>query len=252
MTTTVYKYRLYCNEEHTYAYTWSTTEPTLCPNDHANRSNISNPTIVEVSDQQVVITNDVVPSDCYFKVFEQQIPIASAPSGTVSQSTFSWIWDAYVWNICIPVAPDMVGDVVSVYVAKDTVIGLLTANAASGSTTVNVSPSVFNYLVKGLEVSITDGVNTNTLGRATALDASAGTVTFETATTNNFLAGSAFRFSMQPFTQITLEFANDRIIVGRSGLKSKNIPAGTQITAVYTNNNGLAKTCKFIIEMYHR
>ena len=58
MTTTVYKYRIYCNTEAAYVYTWGTSEPTVCPNNNGHSINTSLTSVVEtVSNNNTEVTN---------------------------------------------------------------------------------------------------------------------------------------------------------------------------------------------------
>ena len=48
----IYKYRIYCETEQTYVYTWAETEPTTCPNNPAHTINTDTIVIVDEADNE--------------------------------------------------------------------------------------------------------------------------------------------------------------------------------------------------------
>jgi len=56
--TTVNQYRIYCNTEADYVYTWAETEPTVCPTDSAHSIDTDSITIVETVTEDVSKTTD--------------------------------------------------------------------------------------------------------------------------------------------------------------------------------------------------
>ncbi len=59
----------------------------------------------------------------------------------------------------------MKNDIVNVVADPEVTIGTLTANANIGETVLNVSSTVTDNAIKGMDVQLTDGVNTEELGR---------------------------------------------------------------------------------------
>ncbi len=56
----IYKYRIYCNTESTYAHTWSSSQPLVCPNNNAHSINSNTTTIVDtITRKDVTVKNDM-------------------------------------------------------------------------------------------------------------------------------------------------------------------------------------------------
>ena len=57
--TTVYQYRIYCDTEADYVYTWAETEPTVCPNDSGHTIDTDSITIVDTVANDLVELKDI-------------------------------------------------------------------------------------------------------------------------------------------------------------------------------------------------
>jgi len=258
MTSTVYQYRMYCNVENAYTYEWGTSEPTLCPNDHANRENISGITIIEtVSSNQtdvtgIVTAKDFSPEDGWYQSTSIHVPIPTGSPGDIIVHDWTMPFDMYIWSASLSQPPNSNGDIFTYALAIDTTIAVIGETGATGATAVNIGPDnpSFYYVTKGLEFSLTDGVNTEYPGMVTSYDKSTGSISFQTPLNNLYEPGTAFRFTNFPIRDHIMDYQGDRMFFAHKGLKSKIVPAGLSQRIIYTNNTGHAKDIYFQIEYY--
>jgi hypothetical protein len=251
--TTIYQYRLYCIEEATFVYTWSAEVPTLCPNNHLDRTIDSVQTLIVGK----VGTNIVTAQQDTLKNF-QHIPfpinVPTMSTGGVYDYDFSFPMDVQIWKCEFYTTSDHIGDFLTIYLAPNTVVGVLTSSASIGNTTINVSPTaVTNQLISnGVDFSLDDGVNINNCGRIISYDTTLNTITFETPLTNNFAIGTMIKFQLKAVNNLLLHRPNKVHKVGERGFRGRLIPKNTVLRASYTNMNGLAKQFVVVIEIYYQ
>jgi len=247
MTSQVNNYRIYCNTEATNVYKWDTVEPTTCPNNNAHSINSSLTTIVETLNVNTIKAEEA--SDGYFETSHVVMTIPAGTPGDVTTHDVTWPMDIMLWRTLITPTTDMFGDVVNVLAAPETTVGVITANASIGTTTINVNSTVTANTERGFLITLDDGVNKNVCGRCTAVDSGAGTITFQTPTTNAFIAGTPVKISIYVLKGI--HFINTETIdIGLKGIKGKSIPEGMILRVYYTNNSGTAKTLFWREEHY--
>jgi hypothetical protein len=149
----------------------------------------------------------------------------------------------------------MIGDVINLTAAPNTVVGVLTAPAIIGDTVLNVSPTaVTNPLItRGIYLTVdNNGGTTNNGGRVTAYDATLNTITIETPLTNNFGAGtSTILLNLKNFDNLIVHRPNSVHRIGEKGFQAKAILAGTIMRLEYTNNTGAAKKLYMTTEYYY-
>jgi len=247
MTTEVYNFRVYCNDEADYVYTWDSVEPTTCPNNNAHSINATLTTIVEtVSTSNVVAVED---SDGYFETEHITMNIPTGTPGDLTEHDVSWPMDYLLWRTLFTPTSDMIGDTISVIASPETTVGVLTAPVTSGQTVLNVNSTVTDNVWRGFLVNIFDGVNKDFLGRCTDVDAVGGTITVETATVNSFAAGSSVQIGIFVLKDIFVA-DTQTIDIGLKGGKGKTITAGMILRVRYTNNSGTSKILRWRSEGY--
>lgn len=252
MATLLTQYRLYCIQEATFVYTWSADVPTLCPNNHLDRT---------IDSSQTVITgrtgsNYVVAGQDTLKNFQHTCITMDVPSmtpGDVYTHIFSWPMTIQIWKTEFYTGIEHLNDRFTIYVAPDTVVGALTAPASIGATTINVSPTVVtNQVVScGIDIELDNGVINEEPGRITAFSSGTNTLTFENPLTNNFAAGTLVKFNLKVINDIVMHRTGFVYKIGEKGLKGKTIPANTQLRGEYTNMDGQAKKLYVVIEIYY-
>lgn len=252
MTTQLYQYRIYCIEEAIFAYVWASDTPTLCPNNHADRTIDTNQTVIisRTGNNYVIAGQDTL------KNFQHTCVPMNVPAmtpGTIYTHTFSWPMTIQIWKTEFYTGTEHLNDRFTIFVAPDTVVGVLTLPASIGATTITVSPTaVTNQLIScGIDIELDDGVNSENPGRITAFDTTLNTITFETPLTQAFLATTSVKLNMKVVNDIVLHRTGFVYKIGEKGLKGKTIPANTPLRGEYTNMDGQAKTLYVVIEIYY-
>lgn len=250
---TIYQYRLYCIEEATFVYTWSSTTPLSCPNDHTDRTIDTNQTVIvgKMSENRVIASQDTLKN---FQHMCVPMNIPSMTPGTVYTQDFSWPMDIQIWKTEFYSTADHIGDTLNMIVAPNTVVGALTQAADIGATTIHVSPTaVTNQLIsKGVYMNIINGLGQcNDGGRVIAYDTTANTITFETPLTTAYNPGAYVRLNVKVINNVLLHRTNSVYRIGEKGLRGRAIPANTVIRGTYTNVSGAAKQLVLVIEIYY-
>lgn len=247
--TTINKYRLWCIEENTYVYSFAETEPTICPNNHADKSiDTSKTTIV----QSIVPNTTIIQSDVagYYQMATTTITVPTGATGSVYEQTISFPMDLSLWIMEFTSSANMVGDVFSIIAMPETTAGYVTAPVSIGDTVINTSSTIFTsgLIVKGMEFILDNGVTKQSLGLITALDTVNSQVTVQTPPTVAYAPGSLIKINTYTVRNQVIDSVNKSFIYGRKGFTTKQIPANSLIKFVYTNNNGLAKNMYFNLE----
>ena len=246
---TVNKYRLFCIEENTYVYEWDTVEPTICPNDHADKSiNTSLTTIVDnITADKVQVEED---SNGYFETTHLLFDIPSGTPGDITEYDISWPMDILLWKTLLTPTTDMIGDTITVVASPEATIGVLAAPINIGDTTFTVNSTVIDNAYRGFLVTIDDGVNKDVLGRCIAIDSVNSTISVETAASYAFAAGTPVKVSVYTIKDLYITDTTT-IDIAAKGIKGKTVTAGMVMRVYYTNNSGTAKIFRWRIEFYN-
>lgn len=248
----IYYWRLTCLEENLYVWTWrSETEgaPTLCPNDHANRTNIDNVLIVgQVARNEVISTE---PTMGFFEAQLLTIPMPAVAPGTTQSLMLTYPMNLEVWKTAAFVKADNVGDYLTVAVAPGAPLGFTTADAFINDTSIIVDATVINspFLSRGMELKLQNGIVLQDLGRISNINKDLFTVSFVNPLTSNMPTGSTVRLYAYMLKDFKLPVATT-IFFGDKGFRSKEIMAETPIVISCVNSDGAAKELDIHVEFY--
>lgn len=247
--TDVHQYRVYCNDEASYVFTWGTTEPTTCPNNNTHSINSSSTTIINTVSTSTVRAEEN--SNGYFETTHVVMNIPMGTPGDVTEHDVTWPMDITLWKTLVTPTSDMIGDVVTVVASPETTVGIISSPVSIGDTTFSVNPTVTDNMYRGFLVTLYDGVNKDVLGRCTAIDKIGGTITVTTPTTYAFAAGTMVKISVYVLKDIHITDTTT-IDIGAKGFKGKTVTAGMILRVYYTNNTGTAKILKWRSEYYNK
>lgn len=245
---TVYHYKFFCITENTYVDTWGETAPTLCPHNTSDTIDLNSMVIVEkITTDNVIIADGTAG---YYQATSMVIDVPTMTPGAIFTYDKTFPFDIYIWTNSFYSSSDMVNDSFSIVVGPDTAIGYNTVIGNIGDTTLYVSATVFSsgYLGNGVEMSIFNGVNYQKIGRISSYNATAGTITFETALTNTYNPGSGVLLNLHIVKDQVIGAANQFYIFGRKGIATRKVPKNTVIRFKYMNSSGAAKTLYFDME----
>ncbi|MFM2393072.1 MAG: hypothetical protein RLZZ546_1054 [Bacteroidota bacterium] len=235
---TLNKYRYFCNTENKFVFKWDNIPPTTCINDSNHSIDINSITIVDsLSRNEVIVSNRDPITQGYFMVESKTFNISSSNE---SIFTFSYPLPVAVYRSIIATSNIHNGDSIDISIAPETIIGVNTQEVLNNNNIIKVNSSILNILSPGFYIDITDGVNTNNLGRVLNIDKINEEITVEYNTINNFSIGSYIRLSMHIVKN--LKFPHAYIyIIGSSTLGGKPIPSNTPIQLKYYNSNNQEK-----------
>ena len=254
--TTLYLYRVRCIAEDAFVYVWGDTPPTMCPNDHPDRSIDPNATVIirTISANEVVVSNDVNINVLDIPAGNQSVQglhrmgskniFASANSS--AEIEFSFPFPTGIVTGTIKTTADMEGNTLTAHVNRNTAIGTLTVGALTGAITVIVSPETLLYVKLGTHIKLDDGVNQTPFIMVIAVNELTNELTLETGIGYDFAIGTTVRYTL---LYIDIEFGPaGEYVLGRAAQKGTYVPKNAPITLIYGNNSSTDGTLKMILE----
>lgn len=242
-------YSVFCIAENKYVDVWGTTKPTLCPNDHADRS--INPVLTKInqtiSEKKIIVEE---PSDGYFQTETIVIDIPSGTPGLVHSHDISWPVDILVWRTRWQTGSDNIGDTFNIIASPDKVVGTITQETTAGTNIIHVDHALTQEAIKGLELVLVNGGTTENLGRIITIDNTNDCLTMEKNAVNTFPTGSIIQLNLFVAINMRILHNDQKIRLGDKGFKGKQLPANTVLRINYTNNSGTAKQMDWQVEYY--
>jgi hypothetical protein len=245
---TVYKYRIYCVTEAQNVYAWNATPPTTCPNNTAHTINANSISIVDQRASNIVkIKQESTPTGGNFRAETFVLTAATGPGMTVMQK--SWPINISTLQVSFTTDSSNQGDTVTVECPSNLPIGAITQNVTAGDTVINVSPSVITTVMLGYCIILSDGTNSDDLGKIIAIDSVNNTLTMDLASANNYTAATptVVGLTIRPISYF--QFGPPQTYnLGQSSLGASSIPANLPVTIKYQNNGTTQKTVVFAYE----
>jgi len=245
--TTVYKYRLYCITEAANVYTWSENAPTQCPN---NTAHVINPNSISIMDQvatnEISIQQESTPTGGNFKA--ETFKVTSTSQGE-TDAQLSWPFNVSLLQLSFMTTSDNEGDFLTIEIPSNLVVGSITQNINAGDTVIYVSASVISTIAVGYYITISDGTNTDALGRVLAINSTNNSITIETGSTHAYQSSTPTYVDMTVSPLNNFELGTPHLYtLGQSCLRASSIPANTFIVIRYINNDSTTKSLVFNYE----
>jgi hypothetical protein len=250
MSTSINKYKIYCNTEAVYVYGWKETTPTTCFNNVAHSVNTNSVQLLDtISSSYVNVKEDKV--NVQRNTWVEDIPITSIAPNSSKTVTFTFPITVSLYSFMI--VPDSTHkmDQFSIIANENTTMGLIGADVSIGATSLIAPAAFLTYGYIGFYGVLTNGTNTDDIGRILTIDKNTGIITFETATTHAFSASNTlFKMTIKVLSEMYIcgpgvyRFFDD--VIGGAP-----IPAGTVAKFVYKNNDPLigGVTKDFVVYM---
>lgn len=237
--TTVIQYRVYCNTEAVYYETWNTSDPSVCPNNSAHGIDPDKTVeLMDISEEAVKIKEETSAEGTTGGHFQASSIGFNATANSVTTADFSYPTAIGPLSIEYVTTDDHEGDLLTVQVAPQTIIGAITSNVEANSKVAFMSSTVHDNSFVGAFLELTDGVQLNDIGRIISMHSANGMVEFETATSNTFVYTSPTYVRQSIHMIHNLEFGPaHRHVHGESKIGASYIPANTTIRVKYTNNS---------------
>lgn len=239
---TVGLWRVLCIAENKMVDIQSIDVPTLCPNDHPDRSIDHNRTIRwgSVSNQNV---NVIDPTPGNFQYMNLDFTVPAGAQNDETHHDFEWAADILVSTTEFIPQTEHLNDRIDVIVAPDHDAGAITSDALTGAQIMNVDDDVlaFEALTKGVELKVENNGMSQNLGVITSIDRQNKQIGFETPLTADYPTGSRVLMNVCLIKNGIIYQTTHPIKVGEKGFRNKLIPAGTKLRFCYTNSSGLEK-----------
>ncbi len=246
MTSTIYRWRVFCEAGHGIQYTWNPTKPITCPltAGHAIDQNAT-VSIEKIDPNIVTIKEENGETGGNFKT-ESKVLITQPNS--VSTMDVTWTYPISVLEAYFVPTIDNLDDELEILVAPNTTVGVIVQNASSGAVSCVVSPTVISYLFAGYRMHITNGVTIDNLGRCLSINKDTSTVEFENALANNYSIGSYVQMTIPLVEKYVIGPPNVRYVIGEGKIGGSFVPANTIARLVYTNKTNTVKKFYSYIE----
>jgi len=248
--TEVSLFSIYCQTESTHKEVWGTEAPSQCPTDTSHLVDLNSISIKQTLKRDEVIVKQETQGLMQHKGFKFDVPVGLV--GDKTSFDVSFPYNVYLWESTLGATADNVGDVIDVSISPNTLIGVLTADVAANDTVLPASPTVFGVkqLRRGVEISLSNGVETIQCGRLIDIDLVAQTITIEDPLPQSFVAGNFINLTVKAVSDFHIH-STGNVKIGRKGMKALILPANNIIRFEYTNNSILARTLYCELEFYY-
>ncbi len=237
----VHKYKIYCTTESLWVEGWDTAVPTYCFNNNGHTINSSFTTQIDsISTTDVHIKEEKIPTNGNFrnKGYKFVCPVGN------SNHDISFPIPVNIISVQYNILTENINDVIEVYGGHDTVVGTITADVSASATVIDVSSTVTDNALTGLNVALNDGTNKDLLGIIINVDKGAGQLTVETATTNSFLAATPtyVELTSNIVENVTL-MTTGVYSMAHNKMEKNHLEADKVVRIKYCNNGG--SSCDF-------
>lgn len=235
------KWRVFCNTETKWTEKW--LEPGEVPiecfvnNEHEIAPN-SFQKIDETSINNSKIIEEEIPTGGFFR---SQGFVITTPSGQTNTLDVSWKYPVGVLTSKIQTDSTDIGNMVDAIVGPNTIVGILTTDAAVGDTVLNVNSTVTANAHLGLEILI----NGEIVGEVISIETDTITITepLAKAYANGSFVGGQKRI-IKAFNLGYLQGCD----IGNSKIGATYVPTGVITRIIYRNNLQEEKALKFNVE----
>lgn len=227
---------------------WSQEPPTLCPNDHVNRTLDTSLTsiVTSISTNKVNIEDN---SPGYYQQTTLKLSIPAGNAGDITNHDFSWPTEIYVMKTQLMPESEHKLDEINVVAAPNTVIGAVIQPANIGDEYVYITPATFSSpnVINGLDVTFKNGGVTEDK-IIELMDSDNFRIKLASPLTQTFNAGTYLFMNLHIIKNLVI--SSDKFIYesGTKGIQNKHLPAKTILRFFYKNNSGTAKDVHIIFE----
>ncbi len=236
MSTTLYKYQIYCTTEEKYVSGWGTAAPTACYNNTSHSVNTNSVQVIDTINTNEVTINQNN-SSIAGKFHIESVNIANIQpnsTGTVTH-VFDVATSLHSFNFALNAAE--AGDTFSIAVNPNTPLGLITQDAKANDIVLSVSPYVIGYMFPGFYVTVSDGTNSDTTIKILSRNLVNSTITIKTPLINSYSASNTQIFMSYYCIKDMPIILGTTYSFGGEIINASNVPAGTTALFSFTNNS---------------
>lgn len=239
----VSKWRVYCQDHAATQITYSVDSPIKCPLDEAHSIDPTRTAIIQTwSDNEVTIKETPTATDLRYGITTITITteIASGSSKTIDRVLRSeeCPMDCYLSSTTANVLSQHIDDIINVYVAPDTLVGVIASTVPASSTVITTSNVPTGTITPGVLLSVGTSEPYTNLGYVKAVDGD--TITLHKETAEPITPGEPLRMTIHLADNCVLSSVG-HFSAGNDSTRSSFLPAGSPIRVVYKNVSGGAK-----------
>lgn len=245
----VKRWQVLCLAENKLVEVYSPDTPTMCPNDHEDRSiDTTRVYLLEtISNDRVEVIDSTYGQSQHTTL---NMNISSGDPNSVTVHDFSWPIDIKVWKVYFVPGPEHVGDTVEVIIDPDRVIGTLQEEAEMGDTELYVNAEAFDdsNLMRGVEVVLDDTIDQENVGRLIGYDRDTMKMVVENPLTYDFAVGTKFAINSCMVKDAYIDRSLIPYPICEKGLWGLRIPANTLMRIIWKNSDGQTKDIHLAME----
>lgn len=240
MSTTIYKYRVFCETENAFVTIWDKTPPTVCPNNISHTIDSNSITITDqVSSNNVnIIQSEPGFTNGFYRVEGFSLTI---PANSSATKDISWPYNIAVMTMNLQPSTENIGDTINAYAGPDTTIGVNTETIGQNVSVINVNSTVLQNIKLGYVVSVVNNTQNINMGECISIDTVNSRITCNIVASEGVGPGANIKVSRQIMKNITFT-SNNIINLANKNVSSTSFPANTIARLVYTNNSNTQKT----------
>lgn len=250
MTTELYKWKIYCNTDQKWEYKWGESHEHLvvCPSNSQHDININSNYYCEVLTNTVQKVEIKEEDGLTGGKYRNGGHFMNITSNGKSQIIFSHNYAISAAAVSYYTKDNNFGDRLHCLVADNTTVGVLTSNAITGNSIIDVCPITVSKINNGFDVSLIDesGNKYERLGEAMDVDTENNQITVSKAPTQTFYSNNTFvKMSVYTFKNHYLGGTGYNVI-GTDKIGASYITKGIPITLIYENLNGITTDKHFL------
>ena len=254
MTTSLVKWRTYCNTENAWSYKWveeGITPQVVCFNDpnHVVNANSLSQLNEKVANNQTLLVDERIKTQGNFRCKGYKM---STPGNSTSQVVVQFpYYDINIASGSIIISPECIGDEFSAWV-EPYYQGSITQAINAPTTVLTVDPTTVAIacLGYGLQIKRQSDNHIDYLGEIIGINSGASQLTVETPTSGNFIVGDKLIFKIYCFEKLPLQISS-RYIIGNNKHKPIFLSKYNKIIGEYKNNNSVTANFGFELEYFY-
>lgn len=232
MSKSVNKYRIFCNTENKYTYSWDDTLPTKCPTDGSHTIDTTTISVIDtINTSTVNINQENVPTGGNYRAESKKVTIAA---NSTQSFDFVWPYPISVLTMTFFAGEENHNDILDTFVAPDTIIGVVVAQGNNGDTVVHVNQTVTDNIKIGYRVNFTDGMSKTFVGECIAIDKQNGTVTLDTPLATAVMPGTYLSIAVNNVKNFILK-SGTKYELARKTIGASYVPTNTLVRLQYQN-----------------
>jgi len=234
-----YIWTMFCETEGANIQVSHRHKPTACPNNSSH--NIVSESIRYNIIPELPVLSDPTKNQGYYSVNTISF---QCPANTTTTYDYAFDYDVVLIGGSVLCEDVNQGDVLSVCLTPELVVGVITSPVSIGDTIINVNSTVIDYIFKGME--IVAGSEKYTIKN---VDIQTSTLELAVPTTAAYNVMTYVRRNIYVLNQILLP-SKRNLNFGTLNPSQTFIPAGYLFRYIYVNNKSTTVLCNTVIEHY--